>query len=118
MAIDDTSTIRDLTDLLARQKDAVRRGDILALSLLSEPMIEQLGRLVRLPAGDRRSSLDRLKGQAEENQRLLGAALKGIQSASVRLREIAGVAGELRTYDSRGQSASVSFAPGTMERRA
>ena len=118
MAADMVSRSRDLGDLLALQKEAIRRGDIAALSALVGPMTEHLERLARMPVIAGKPPLERLKRQAEENQRLLGAALRGIQAAASRVKEIAGVGAEFRTYDSHGQSAAVSFRTGTMERRA
>lgn len=118
MGHDATAAIQGLSDLLARQKDAVRRGELAALPSLAEQLAEHLDALVQHPVQIGRASMDRLKGQTEENQRLLGAALRGVRAAAGRLHEIAGVAREFKTYDSHGQSASVSIASGTMERRA
>ena len=118
MGAETSLKITALRDLLARQKDAIRHGDLLALSLLAEPMAEQLDQLARFPTGIGQAQLDRLKQEAEENRRLLGAAVQGVRAANGRMREIVGVASELKTYDSRGKKSSLSFAPGKMERHA
>ena len=118
MEAETTLNIKALGDLLIRQKDAIRRGDLMALSVLAEPMEKHLERLARLPAGNGSKQLDRLKQQAEENRHLLGAVLQGVQAANGRMRDIVGVARELKTYDSRGKKSSVSFAPGKVERHA
>ncbi len=118
MGVENVLHTKALSDLLTRQKEAIRQGDFFALSSLAVQMEEHLAQLSRLPLGSGTAQLDRVKRQAEENQRLLTAAVQGVQAASARLREITGVAREMKTYDSRGNRSLVSFVPGKMERHA
>ncbi len=118
MGADTGSPIKALNDLLTRQKAAICCGDISALSSLSGPMGDYLDQLARHPAEESGAAIEKLKRRAEENRHLLGAVMLGVQAGAGRMKEIAGIASELRTYDSRGRQSSVSYVKGQIERRA
>lgn len=107
-----------LAGLMARQMQAIRRGELVALAPLAAEMAELMEALTIAPGGMGAPGLRRLRQRAAENQRLLDAARRGVQAARGRLNAIIGAGTELKTYDSQGRTASVAFGTGSVERRA
>lgn len=117
MAADQTRIVAEVSALLDAQRHALRAGDFAALGPIGTRM-EALFARVEATAGQTRHDLVALKRQAEANGHLLEAARRGVQAARTRFGAIVEAGSQLRTYDDRGRTASVSFDAATMERRA
>lgn len=118
MQHDGAARLDRIAALLDAQRGAIRRGDIASLGQVGEQLEALLHRLGPSLTRDDAPRLDRLKREARETQRLLGAALRGVQAARSRVTAIRDAGARLNTYDSRGRAQSVSFGDATVERRA
>ncbi len=114
----EAETAAALMALLADEAAAVRRGTLGDLAALAARKSELVGALPAAPSPAFRHDLVRLRTMAEANASLLAAALRGIEAAHVRMGAIREAAVRLDSYDSAGRARTVSFAGGTVERRA
>ena len=97
-----TSDLQDLKRLLEDERHYLKEGGFSALPALVK---RKEALLVRLSAQS--SDLAGLRAavvRAEENQRLIVAALKGIQSARQRLRAIRDAGNGMGTYTAKGRA--------------
>jgi hypothetical protein len=91
-----------LDSLLDQTADALRRGDLHALTELSQAIQAQADTQPR-----DRATAERLRAKADRNVRLLQAAGRGVRAARARLGDIA-TGPVLTTYDARGRRESVA----------
>ncbi|WP_103257634.1 hypothetical protein [Tabrizicola aquatica] len=91
-----------LEDLLEQASDALLRGDMAGLPVLTAEIEREVD---SLPADA--ALLSRLRALSERNARLAEAAGRGVRAARSRLAEIAS-APVLTTYDSLGRRAAIS----------
>lgn len=108
---------RALEATLADERRAICSGDLKALGALVMRMEDTVDRLVVEPSSLNHAELERVRELAEENKRVLKAALDGIHSARARLTAIRDAERSLDTYDSSGRASKVAFAQGSLERR-
>ena len=108
--------VRALEEVLDVERHALRNGELKGLSQLSEVKASLLRRLEKseLRAGD----LERLKLRADQNQRLLAAAIKGVKAAQRRLEMIRQAVRGLNTYDRHGHARKIESSASSLERRA
>lgn len=118
MERDHDGVIAALTALLAAEAEAIRRGALPELGALAARMAELMAALPAAPGSVPAHELMRIRVAAEANSRLLAAALRGVEAARARMTSIRRAGLRLDTYDSAGRARAVSFAPGSVERRA
>ncbi|MCB2128862.1 MAG: flagellar biosynthesis protein FlgN [Rhodobacteraceae bacterium] len=104
--------------LLRDARGALLDGRLHALALMTEETASCLAALPEVRGPRSAAALDALRLDANENHRLMGAALAGIRAARTRLEAIRKVRGELETYDRHGDKRRVTFGGGNLERRA
>lgn len=118
MAGEDHPAVGELMALLREEAAVIRRGALSDLAALAARKAELVEALPALSGPAFRGDLARIGAAAEANGSLLAAALRGIEAARVRLTIIREAALRLDSYDSMGRARTVSFAGGTVERRA
>ncbi|MBZ4022043.1 hypothetical protein CKO11_06180 [Rhodobacter sp. TJ_12] len=106
--------IAKLIDILRLEKDVIRNAEFGALPDLVARKEAVLVELQGTPA----RLLMEAQNMALENQRLLDAALKGVQAVRKRLAEIREAAKSYKSYDQNGKGRSIGAAKGSIERRA
>lgn len=110
-------TLARLDDLLAREAEALRTGQLVSLGDLlpeKESLLALLPDQVDLP--ERR--IRDLRLAARRNGALLQAALKGLQAAQARLDQMRGRGAPLRTYGQDGQRQTIGPQRGALNLRA
>ncbi|MGB5870712.1 MAG: hypothetical protein WBH04_10965 [Albidovulum sp.] len=105
-----------LRDVLLAERECLKSGDFGALDALATRKQQATERLAR-GAGDR-AVLRRLLAAAQENQRYIEAALKGVRSAQARLRAIHSAAAGMTSYTAQGQMLRLSQENPKVERRS
>lgn len=111
-----TNDHNDLARLLDEERRCLKNG---ALGDLAPLIARKQALVAALSSG--RSDLPGLRKtlmQAEENQRLIAAALKGIQSAQVRLRAIRDAGNGMVSYTAKGRAVRLDQGVSQVERRA
>lgn len=111
-------TAAALLALLAEEAAALRRGALGDLAALAARKSELVAALPATAGPAFRNDLARLRAAAGANAALLAASLRGIEAARARMAAIREAALRLDSYDSAGRARTVSFAGGTVERRA
>ncbi len=106
----------DLARLLAEERRCLKEGALGDLSSLVTRKEALLAGLSARPADLR--GLRKTLMQAEENQRLIAAALKGIQSAQVRLRAIRDAGNGMASYTEKGRAVRLDQGVSQVERRS
>ncbi|PTV95205.1 hypothetical protein C8J27_105151 [Rhodobacter aestuarii] len=106
--------IAQLIDILRLEKDVIKNAEFGVLPDLVARKEAVLADLEGTPA----PLLAQAQAMALENQRLLDAALKGVQAVRKRLAEIREAARSYKSYDQNGKGRSIGAAKGTIERRA
>lgn len=114
MPRDEMTALAELQDLLAQERDVIRVADFSRLGALVHRKQELISALTGTPA----TMLAEIRKDAERNQRLLEAALRGIGSARNRLRQIREGARGFTGYDRHGNPQRISRGDGTVEVRA
>ena len=105
----------DLVDMLRLEREMIRSGDFGALNALAERKESLLRDLVGAPV----TGLERIRAMAEENQRILNAALKGVRAAQRRWQMIRDASKALNSYDPQGRARTIRpDGTGSLERRA
>lgn len=100
--------------VLQRERDAISSADFELLEELVHRKEQLLSSLDNLGADE----LSELKTIALTNHRLLGAAIKGIQSAQRRLKQIVDASKGFTTYDTAGRSCQISSRASSIEKKA
>lgn len=85
--------------------------------LLEAMAAEKADLFAALPEDDPELLRD-VAARVQRNQRLLAAALDGVQTARVRIAQLRDVRDSLRTYDSQGQKSDLHRARPSIERKA
>ncbi len=96
-----TETIRELLSLLDDERDLLVAGNYAALSSLAgrqQVLVDTLASALR-PLDIDSSPLDRIRKRADENRRIIEAALAGLREGRVIITESSG----LRVYDRLGK---------------
>ncbi|MFD2172995.1 hypothetical protein [Rhodobacter lacus] len=106
--------IAKVIDLLRLEKDVIRNAEFAALPDLVARKEAALADLEGTPA----RLLLGVQQMALENQRLLDAALKGVQAVRKRLAEIRQSARSYQSYDAQGRARKIGPESGSVERRA
>lgn len=114
MSDDQDTAIEELEGLLRIERQVLLQGAIAELGEMADRKQFLLQRL-RGVETDRLAPLLRL---AEENQRLIGAALRGIRAAQSRLSQIRRAIGGVGSYDKEGRARSIGSSHNSLERRA
>lgn len=96
----------DLISVLDEMRDAVVGGDYPRLTQLLPVLSEAEGTLRPMPMAE----LAALRMAAAQNAACLDAAISGLKSAQLRLRDIAKAEAGLTTYDREGVMATLSTA--------
>ncbi len=107
-------TIELLEQVFDVERHAIRAGDFSGLDVLAvrkEALISDL-------RGAPPDALGRLRARAQENQRLLAAALKGVRAAQRRLDTIIRASRSLSSYDALGRACTIASGGSQVERRA
>jgi hypothetical protein len=100
---------------LVLERRHLRSGNLAALSALADQKHE-FERGARISPKD----LPALKGvlaMAQENQRLIAAALAGVQAAQARLRSVTKAASGMTSYTAQGRALRLDQAVSKVERR-
>lgn len=106
--------IARVVDILRLEKDVIRNAEFAALPELVSRKEAALADLEGTPA----RLLVGVRQMALENQRLLDAALKGVQAVRKRLSEIRAAARSYQSYDQNGRARKIGPESGSVERRA
>ncbi|WP_284165731.1 hypothetical protein [Frigidibacter sp. SD6-1] len=112
--------IDDLTAILTEERALLKAGRIATLAEAGARKTELLDRLLAHPpaGGAARAALARLAAEARVNERLIGAALRGVQAAVGRLKAVRDAVEGLTAYTADGKSVRHTTRPGTVEKRA
>jgi len=111
---DTTDLIAGLEEVLDLERHAIRHarlGDVAEIVRRKEELVAAIG-----PA--QAAEVQRLRPRFEENQRLLGAALRGLRAAQRRLEMIRNAGKGIESYDSRGRARKIGADAASLERRA
>ena len=101
--------------LLLAERKAIHSGDFAGLEALVRRKTELLARL----EGESASVLSALRDSAQQNGRMLAAALEGVRAAQRRLGLIREAARGFQSYDSTGRAQRISREGGSgLEHRA
>ena len=101
--------------LLAEERGAIGEGNFDGLARLAERKTELLARL----EGESAPALSDLRNLAQQNGRMLAAALEGVRAAQRRLGLIREAARGFQSYDSTGRAQRISREGGSgLEHRA
>lgn len=105
-----------MLEVLAREREAIRKADYDILNALAEEKADTFALLMQ----DRtdRATLELVQKGLAVNQKLLAAAISGVKAAQARLREMQNVRQELTVYDRAGQMAPVRTARPALEKKA
>ncbi|MFT3687980.1 hypothetical protein [Paenirhodobacter sp.] len=114
MSANETTTLAELKTLLAQERDVIRTADFARLGSL----VQRKQDLIDALAGTPTAALGNIRAEAEQNQRLLEAALRGVRNAQIRLQQIREGARGFTGYDRHGQAQHITRAEGTVEMRA
>jgi flagellar biosynthesis/type III secretory pathway chaperone len=106
--------IESLERLLDVERHAIRAGAFAELADIIGRKEALIGTLGGVGAG----RLAHLRGKAEQNQRLLAAALKGVRAAQRRLDMILRASRSLNSYDALGRARTIGSGGPSVERRA
>lgn len=106
--------IEALERLLDVERHAIRAGAFVELA----DIVSQKEALVGKLGGVSAEGLAHLRGKAEQNQRLLVAALKGVRAAQRRLDMIQRASRSLNSYDALGRARTIGSGGPNVERRA
>lgn len=107
-------TIELLEQVFDVERHAIRTGEFSGLAELATRKEALIGNLRGAPA----DALDHLRARAQENQRLLAAALKGVRAAQRRLDTITRASRSLNSYDALGRARTIASDRTQVERRA
>lgn len=110
-----SDAVRDLAQVLKRERAALCCGDLHELTAIvasKQALLEQIEGPADTPA------LEELRRQAQRNQALLEAALRGIRAALSRIAEIRQSVRQCDTYTPGGQIRTLRIGGGSTERRA
>ena len=112
--------IDELAAILTEERALLKTGRIAALAEAGARKAALVDRLLSHPptGGAGRAALARLAAEARVNERLIGAALRGVQAAAGRLRAVRDAAAGLTAYTADGRSVRHTTRPGTVEKRA
>lgn len=114
MPSNDTVALAELKTLLNHERDVIRAADFAQLA----PLVQRKQELITALSGTPASALSGIRKEAERNQRLLEAALRGVGNARARLQQIREGARGFTGYDRHGQARQISRGEGTVEVRA
>lgn len=106
--------IEDLEGVLQVERHMIRAGTFDGL----EQLAIRKERLLVALEGTSAELLVRVKDLAEANQRLLGAAIKGVRAAQRRLDMIQRASRTLNSYDKLGRARTIGDGGSSVERRA
>ena len=95
-----------LLDLLAEERQAMLTGRFAAFPDLARRKEAAFARLEQAGLGC--TALRRIGAQVSRNQRLLGAALRGLRDVGDRLGQVRDLRDGFSTYDSQGQKSTVA----------
>lgn len=109
------SAARRLEALMKMERQALLAGKIDAITVFEEERGRLLAEVSQTASAD---ALHRLRGLAERNAGLAGAAAEGIRDAIRRLGEIRGAAGPIASYSASGKPARIGESAPTLERKA
>jgi len=121
---DETQILRRLGRLLDDEAEAIRAGDLQTLALLPQQKTALVAALEARAQGPQPAQpgeaemLTRLRQQATVNQQLLGATLKGMRSALLRLDALRRAGRSLQSYDATGRPQVIDTPRSSLERRA
>ena len=113
MGPDDLQTLRQI---LVAERDSLRAGAFADISALAARKTTIVARLSAQPHD--LSALRQTLTHAQENQRLILAALKGIGSARARLRAIRNAENGLTSYTAEGRTLRLGQDASQVERHA
>ncbi len=99
---------------LEEERRAVLSGDYRTLEKIASAKADLLSDLARDDPG----LLQSIASAIARNQRLLAAAIEGVQTAQQRIAVLKDVRDTLRTYDAQGHKANLSESRPTIERKA
>ncbi|WBL33284.1 hypothetical protein O5O51_00825 [Sinirhodobacter sp. HNIBRBA609] len=101
--------------VLQAEREAIRSGDFAALETLVRCKTDLLARL----EGESGTALSALRDAAQQNGRMLAAALEGVRAAQRRLSLIREAVRGFQSYDSTGRAQRISREGGSgLEHRA
>jgi flagellar biosynthesis/type III secretory pathway chaperone len=108
--------IEDVDRLLDEERAALLAGDLAALA----GIVDRKEELLRALADGQtsRPALAALRGKAERNAELLGAASRGVRTVLRRITEIREANGPLKTYGRDGTQQTLGSTTGSLEKRA
>lgn len=105
--------VHDITDVLDRTYESLRKADYAALSALTAATEAALADLQAIDA----DTLHRLKTLALRNAECLKASLKGVRAARRRVEEVLAADRKLVTYGQNGQRETVALARASLAQR-
>jgi flagellar biosynthesis/type III secretory pathway chaperone len=97
-----------LMELLAEERLAILAGEFQRLPTLAGRKVALFAKFEATPATVQ--TLRRIGAQVSRNQKLLGAALRGLREVSDRLGVVRDLRNGFSTYDSQGQKSTVAAA--------
>lgn len=120
---DRVTTLTRLVRLLEDEVAAIRAGDLHGLALMPKGKAALVAELEAQTAGGPAgrgdmAALVALRRQAEVNQRMLGATLKGIRAGRNRLDGLRRAGRSLQSYDASGRPQTIGAPHSSLERRA
>ncbi|AMY68057.1 hypothetical protein [Frigidibacter mobilis] len=121
---DVTQMLHRLGRLLDDEAQAIRAGDLQTLALLPLEKAALVSAVEACAQGPQPAQpgeaemLTRLRQQATVNQQLLGATLKGMRSALLRLDALRRAGRSLQSYDATGRPQVIDTPRSSLERRA
>jgi hypothetical protein len=110
------NTLTQLFALLADERHALLGARYDALAEIAVTKERCLQHLARTPPS--KKGLQTLKSRLSENQRLIAAALRGVETARKRVEALEDVRDVLTTYDPFGKMTLTSKAQKTVEKKA
>ena len=110
--------LKQLNDLLERERTALLAGDLAALPGLLDETERAIATLESCKLPDR-EKVEKIQSKIVRNQSLISGAIAGIQDVSIRMKAIRRARGGLETYDHAGiRTRYTTTSPGKVEKRA
>lgn len=106
-----------ISDLLAREREALRNADFAALRVIIEEKERMVEALKDAPVTDQ-AALAGLREMAERNAELMTAVQRGIESAAATLARMRDPDAPLDTYTQTGKRARIGTRSASLTRRA
>lgn len=115
-----SETLEKLEGLLEVERHMIREGQFDKLDILAQEKESALNSLALEGAGSSalKEQLARVSVIAARNQRLIGAALKGVKAAQRRLEMIQRASKSLNSYDRMGRARTIDGGSTNVEHRA